>query len=218
MKKPDIRLASLALLLVMGSGAASAQEQGLTGSVTDENGDVIRIAIPAMPPQQMVETPAGSTELLGEKIAEVIANDLKGSGLFAPMGPGGLARPSMAEVTAPAYPRWAGIGAESLVQGFVRSTGGDAQITVGCYLYDVALKQELIRQGYVVAPRATGVAPPIAAPTRSIRASPARARSSTAALPISPRPVPRISASSASRSWIRTAPTIASSPMARALP
>src|SRR3546814_11178946 len=26
-------------------------------------------------------------------------------------------------------------------------------MTVGCYLYDVALKQELTRQGYVVAPR-----------------------------------------------------------------
>jgi len=147
-------IASLAaLLLLAGSGAALAQEQALTGSVTDENADIIRIAIPAMPTQQNVETPAGSTELLGEKVAEVIANDLRGSGLFAPIGPGGLAKPSMTEVTAPAYPRWAGIGAESLVQGFVRSVGGDSDITVGCYLYDVALKQELTRQGYVVAPR-----------------------------------------------------------------
>ncbi len=153
MKKMHLRLASLAVMLVMGSAAASAQEQGLTGSVTDDNGDVIRIAIPAMPPQQVVETPAGSTELLGQKVAEVIANDLKGSGLFQTIGPAGLAGPTMAEVTAPAYPRWAGIGAESLVQGFIRSTGGDAQITVGCYLYDVALKQELTRQGYVVSPR-----------------------------------------------------------------
>jgi TolB protein len=158
------RVALLALLLAAGSGTAIAQaqpqqpaapapEQGLTGSVTDDKGDIIRIAIPAMPTQQVTETPAGTTELLGEKVSEVIANDLKGSGLFAPIGPGGLAKPTMAEVTAPAYPRWAGIGAESLVQGFVRSAGGDAQITVGCYLYDVALKQELLRQGYVVAPR-----------------------------------------------------------------
>ncbi|MBO9575914.1 MAG: Tol-Pal system protein TolB [Sphingobium sp.] len=129
------------------------QEQGLTGAVKDDKGDVIRIAIPAMPTQQVTETPAGSTELLGEKVAEVIANDLKGSGLFQTMGPSGLARPSMAEVTAPAYERWSGAGAESLVQGFVRSAGGDADITVGCYLYDVALKQELTRQGYVVTPR-----------------------------------------------------------------
>lgn len=161
MKKRSFYIASLALLLA--GSAASAQapapgqppasETGLKGSVTDENGDIIRIAIPAMPAQQVVDTPAGSSDLLGQKVAEVIANDLKGSGLFAPIGPGGVAPPSVAEVTAPAYPRWQGVGAESLVQGFIRTAGGDAQVTVGCYLYDVALKQELIRQGYVVAPR-----------------------------------------------------------------
>jgi TolB protein len=59
----------------------------------------------------------------------------------------------MAEVTSPAFERWSGMNAEALVQGFVRSAGGDAQITVGCYLYDVALRSELTRQGYVVAPR-----------------------------------------------------------------
>jgi TolB protein len=158
MTKTHIRVASMTIALLLGSGMAIAQqpaadEQALTGSVTDDNGDVIRIAIPAMPSQQNVETPAGSTVLLGEKIAEVIAADLRGSGLFAPVGPGGLARPSVAEVTAPAYERWSSTGADSLVQGFIRSAGGDADITVGCYLYDVALKQELTRQGYVVAPR-----------------------------------------------------------------
>lgn len=121
--------------------------------VTDEASSDMRVAIPPMPTQQSVETPAGSTELLGQKIAEVIAADLRGSGLFAPMGPDGLPRPTMAEVTAPTFDRWSGMNAEALVQGFVRSAGGDAQITVGCYLYDVALKSELTRQGYVVAPR-----------------------------------------------------------------
>jgi TolB protein len=148
--RPLFRLAGRFAALLLVAAPAGAQ---LKVDVTAEGSSNLRIAVPAMPAQQVVETPAGSTELLGEKIADVIAADLKGSGLFAPIGPGGLAQPTMSEVNAPAYPRWSGIGAEALVQGFVRSTGGEANITVGCYLYDVALKQELVRQGFVVAPR-----------------------------------------------------------------
>jgi len=137
-----------ASLFFAGPGAAQ-----LKVDVTDETPSSLRIAVPPMPTQQVVDTPAGSTELLGQKVAEVIAADLRGSGLFGPLGPAGLPRPTVPEVTNPAFERWAGMNAEALVQGFVRSAGGDAQITVGCYLYDVALKSELTRQGYVVAPR-----------------------------------------------------------------
>jgi outer membrane biosynthesis protein TonB len=38
----------------------------------------------------------------------------------------------------------------ALVQGFVQANG-DGKLTVGCYLYDVAAKTELTRQGFVVA-------------------------------------------------------------------
>lgn len=143
-------LGALAALAFLATGPAKAQ---LSVDVTNTIESDLRIAIPAMPTQQVVETPAGSTELLGQKIAEVIANDLRNSGLFTPLGPGGVPRPTVPEVTSPAFDRWAGMNAEALVQGFVRSAGGDAQITVGCYLYDVALRSELTRQGYVVAPR-----------------------------------------------------------------
>lgn len=126
---------------------------GLVGSVTDDTTDTIRIAIPPLPTQQDVNTPAGSTSSLGQRIAEVIADDLKNSGLFQPTGPNGVGTITIPEVTAPQYPRWSGMGAQDLVQGFVRSAGGDADITVGCYLYDVSLKTEQTRLGYVVAPR-----------------------------------------------------------------
>jgi TolB protein len=56
------------------------------------------------------------------------------------------------EVTAPAYAAWSGAGAAALVQGFVRANP-DGQLTVGCYLFDVALQSQLARQDYVVAPR-----------------------------------------------------------------
>ncbi|HZV19048.1 MAG TPA: Tol-Pal system beta propeller repeat protein TolB [Sphingobium sp.] len=150
MKLPTLRRLALMVTAIALAGPAAAQ---LSVDVTGQIESDLRIAIPAMPTQQVVETPAGSTELLGQKIAEVIANDLRNSGLFSPIGPNGVPRPTVPEVTSPQFDRWAGMNAEALVQGFVRSAGGDAQITVGCYLYDVALRSELTRQGYVVAPR-----------------------------------------------------------------
>lgn len=137
-----------ALLLVAFTPVTQAQ---LSVDVTDESASNLKIVVPALPAQAEVSTPAGSSTELGRKIAEVIASDLKGSGLFEPSGPAGIPIIGFPEVTNPAYNKWGAY--QALVQGFVRTTGGEADITVGCYLYDVALKQELTRQGYVVAPR-----------------------------------------------------------------
>ena len=137
--------------LVLFAFAMPAAAQ-LSVDVTDESGDDLVIAVPVMPTPQTADTPAGSTEALGRQVAEVVAADLRGSGLFRPVGPGGVRSVPFAEVTAPAYAEWSGAGAAALVQGFVRANP-DGQLTVGCYLYDVALQSELTRQGYVVAPR-----------------------------------------------------------------
>jgi TolB protein len=145
-----LKILIVAAACALGTTPAMAQ---LSVDVTGEIDSNLKIAVPVMPAQQQVTTPAGTTDELGRKIAEVIASDLRGSGLFDPMGPAGLKSVSVPEVTFPAYDHWAGTGAQALVQGFVRSAGGDNDITVGCYLYDVALKQELTRQGYVVSPR-----------------------------------------------------------------
>ncbi len=112
----------------------------------------LNIAVPAMPTPQVVSTAAESTDVLGRKVAEVIAADLKGSGLFKPTGPAGVRAIGFDEVRAPQFAGWAGLGAEALVQGFVRAEA-NGELTVGCYLYDVNLKTELTRQGYVIAPR-----------------------------------------------------------------
>ncbi|MDX3899088.1 MAG: Tol-Pal system beta propeller repeat protein TolB [Sphingobium sp.] len=141
-------LAPLAALLAFSASPALAQ---LSVDVTGDIDSNLKIAVPAMPAQQEVTTPAGSASDLGRKIAEVVASDLKGSGLFDPSGPGGMPAVTVPEVTFPAFDKWGAY--QALVHGFVRTTGGEADITVGCYLYDVALKQELTRQGYVVAPR-----------------------------------------------------------------
>jgi TolB protein len=120
--------------------------------VTAEGSEDLVIAVPVMPTPQATDTPAGSTEALGRQVAEVVAADLRGSGLFRPVGPGGVRTVPFGEVTAPAFDAWSGAGAAALVQGFVRANP-DGQLTVGCYLYDVALQSELTRAGYVVAPR-----------------------------------------------------------------
>ena len=76
---------------------------------------------------------------------------LRNNGLFRPVGPDALPRPDYAQITAPAWPTWAGRSAEMLVHGFVRANP-DGNLTVGCYLYDVALKNELVREGWIIAP------------------------------------------------------------------
>jgi TolB protein len=107
------------------------------------------IAVPPFATPEDVQTQAGSTAALGQRIAGIIASNLSGTDVFKPIGPAGLRTISMAEVTAPNFPEWAGKNAENLVHGFVRANP-DNTLTVGCYLYDVALKSELVRQGYVV--------------------------------------------------------------------
>lgn len=146
MKFPRFLTAVLAIL------AAPAFAQ-LSVDVTDESGTDLNIAVPAFPTPQAVPTPAeGNTEALGRRVAEVIAADLRGTGLFKPAGPAGVRAIGMDAVTAPDFGHWSGIGAEALVQGFVRAAA-NGELTVGCYLYDTALKSELMRQGYQIAPK-----------------------------------------------------------------
>ena len=94
----------LCLALLLGTGVAHAQ---LSVDVTDESGNDLNVAVPVMPTPKAMATPAGSTDVLGRKIAEVIAADLKGSGLFKPVGPGGIRAIGNDEVTAPQFEAWA---------------------------------------------------------------------------------------------------------------
>ncbi|MDG6078880.1 Tol-Pal system protein TolB [Erythrobacter litoralis] len=127
---------------------------GLTGSVSFEgNLDDLGIAIPAFAADRDVPTPANAngTGALGRELARVITSDLRNNGLFKPTGPDALPNPSYAEITAPNWSTWSNRGAEMLVQGYVRARA-DNKLTVGCYLYDMQLKSELVREGWVVGP------------------------------------------------------------------
>lgn len=150
----SVPLAAQQTTLPSSAAPQVVDEEGLTGSVSDENEwQDLGIAIPAFPTNESVATAAegGNTETLGRNVARVVFNDLKNNGLFKPVGPDALPAIAFPQVTAPAFDGWRGRSAEMLVQGFVRANG-DGKLTVGCYLYDVALGSELARQGYVVKP------------------------------------------------------------------
>ncbi len=130
-------------------------EEGLTGgSVTDESEwQDLGIAIPAFATNADVatRTSAGSTGSLGLALGQVITADLKNNGLFKPVGPEALPRIGIEQVRAPSYETWSGRSAEMLVQGSVRAEG-DGNLLVSCYLYDVALKQQLVSGAWRVGP------------------------------------------------------------------
>ncbi|WP_239804645.1 Tol-Pal system beta propeller repeat protein TolB [Croceicoccus hydrothermalis] len=155
MLKSALYAASAALALIAAPVfAQDAPAGGLTGSVSDESEwQDLGIAIPAFATDRDVSTPAAprTTGALGRELARVITADLKNNGLFRPVGPDALPTIAFREATAPQYGKWSPLGAEMLVHGFVKA-GADNQLTLGCYLYDIGLQQELAREGYVVSP------------------------------------------------------------------
>ena len=117
---------------------------------------------------------------------------------------------AFAEVTAPDLRRLERQPApQTLVQGFVQANAR-RQLTVGCYLYDVAAPDRAHPPGLCRRSRATGAAPRTNAPTPSIRACPARAPFRQPDRLYRRDRAARTGGSSGSRSWIRTAPTTAS--------
>lgn len=118
----------------------------------DVDNRVRKIAVPALVAPNAAETAAGNSSALGRQIAEVMAADLRASGLFETQGPNGIRAITLGEVTAPQFDYWRGRNAEQLVEGFVK-VGGDGNLTIGCYLYDVGLGSETTRLGFNVPPK-----------------------------------------------------------------
>lgn len=146
------KLLQILIMLVALTGLVAPAHAQLTVDVDNTAGEELVIAVPGLPAQQDVETPAGSTVDLGGRISDVIVSDLRNSGLFKPLGRNAVKAVVYDEVTTPAFAYWSTTAASALIQGFVQAKG-DGRLTVGCYLYDVALQTELTRGGYVVEPR-----------------------------------------------------------------
>jgi TolB protein len=159
LSSPRYQAFGLILCLFASIGSVSAQTAATGANSAPDEPELVefdtaktrRIAVPALVAPSPTDTPAGNSANLGRQIAEVIASDLRGSGLFEPQGPSGLKAISLAEVTAPQYDYWRGRGSEQLIEGFVR-VGADGNLTIGCYLYDVGDSSEITRLGFVVKP------------------------------------------------------------------
>ncbi|MEO9461234.1 MAG: Tol-Pal system beta propeller repeat protein TolB [Marinomonas sp.] len=135
-------------------GDAADDDGPLRGTVTDDSDwKDIGIAIPGFATNRNAPTPANSsgTAALGKEIARVITANLRNNGLFKPTGPDALPQPAFAQITSPSWGTWSGRGAEMLVHGYVQARA-DGKLVVGCYLYDVLLQDELVREGWVVPP------------------------------------------------------------------
>ena len=118
---------------------------------TAEAPPVLVVAVPPLATPKDVETPAGTTWAISNRIAELIAKDLRWSRRFMPVDVKSLRAPSYPEVTAPNYKLWRGAGARALVSGFVQARS-DGRLTIGCYLYDTHSQRELTRKGFLIAP------------------------------------------------------------------
>ena len=98
----------------------------------------ITIAVPTMP------------GAMGREIAQVIASDLRSTGMFTPIGPGGIGSYPPEQAAAPVFAEWRAAGASALVSGYVDQRP-DGRITLACYLHDVTAGRALGNQGYTVA-------------------------------------------------------------------
>ncbi|WP_156874212.1 Tol-Pal system beta propeller repeat protein TolB [Sphingorhabdus lutea] len=143
--------ASSALAQETPQAAVTAAPQSGPEQVISEVNNIRSIAIPALVTPQKSSTPAGDTEMLGRQISEVIAANLRASGLFKPVGPAGVKAISYAEVTSPQFAHWQGKNIDQLIQGFIRAEA-DGKLTIGCYLYDVTFQNEVTRKGFQVDP------------------------------------------------------------------
>ena len=130
--------------------APTEVEEDVVGSLSANDA---KIAIPAFATNADVptQTSAGSTSTLGFSVANVIFGNLRSNGLFKPTGPSSLPRPALAQVQSPDYGSWRGRGTDMLVQGYVRAEAS-GNITVGCYLYDVGLGEQVAKAGWTVPP------------------------------------------------------------------
>jgi len=107
------------------------------------------IAVPGFATATIAPTEAGTTAELGGRVAQVIAADLKSSGLFRPLDPAAYTTVvTVPDTIRPQFANWRTIAAQALVTGTV-AANPDGSITVGCYAYDVFSAEELARQGFV---------------------------------------------------------------------
>src|SRR5579859_7757570 len=125
-------------------GIQSAWGQGRLKINPDEF-QPMPIAIPAFVPGTPADTQAGSD------VAGVITNNLKRSGLFAPIDPAAFIDRITNSDDPPRFQNWKQINAQALVVGRV-TRQGDGRLKAEFRLWDVGTGQQLAGQSYVTSP------------------------------------------------------------------
>jgi len=105
--------------------------------------------LPIAIPNFVAGTPADGE--VGAGIAGVITNNLKRSGLFAPIDPAAFIEKITDSDKSPQFQSWKTINAQALVTGRV-TRQGDGQLKAEFRLWDVASAQQLTGQQYVTSP------------------------------------------------------------------
>jgi TolB protein len=140
-----MRILVLTLALLTAPAAAAPIRVDINAGMAQP----LPIAVPAFATATATPTEAGTTAEIGARVAQVIANDLKSSGLFRPLDPAAFTTTvTVPDVTRPQFASWRTLAAQALVTGTV-SANPDGGITVGCYAFDVFSGEELARQGFV---------------------------------------------------------------------
>jgi TolB protein len=125
-------------------GTSAAWGQGRL-KIDPDNFQPLPIAIPAFVPGTPADGQAGSD------IAGVITNNLRRSGLFAPIDPAAFIEHINNIDVAPQFPSWKQINAQDLVTGRV-TRQGDGRLKAEFRLWDVGTGQQLTGQQYVTSP------------------------------------------------------------------
>jgi TolB protein len=136
-------------LLIAGAGAGlllpSRARAQTRFSVTEGNIAPLPIAIPNF----VAGTPADGE--VGVGVAGVITNNLKRSGLFAPIDPAAFIEKIIDSDKPPQFQNWKTINAQALVTGRV-TRQSDGRLKAEFRLWDVASGQQLTGQQYVTSP------------------------------------------------------------------
>nr|WP_294847049.1 Tol-Pal system beta propeller repeat protein TolB [uncultured Sphingomonas sp.] len=130
-----------ALFILPLASAALAQDAGqpLEVDVVGGTNAPASIAVPIIP----------SMDGVGRQISDVIVSDLRSTGAFTPIGPGGLPSYGPEQAGQPAWGEWRSTGVANLVTGYVEPRA-DGRMTVACYLHDVSAGRQLANQGFAV--------------------------------------------------------------------
>jgi TolB protein len=135
------RLSAWMVLAVLAAALAPPARAALHVDITRGNVAPLPIAITALQPQ------AGADPQVGQYISGVVTNDLRSSGLFAPLDPAAFIQAAQAAADQPRFPDWKVLNAQALVTGTV-SVEPDGRLKADFRLWDVLGQTQIAGMQY----------------------------------------------------------------------